>query len=64
MVAYYYRIIDVDDNSIVANSIPTREQAHETLLYYTAEFPHTRFEIESYPDRRISGWGRDPDLYE
>ena len=59
----YYRIIDTTSNEIVANGIGREEQAWETLYFYRTEYPDCEFEIERYADRRVSGWGRDPEVH-
>ena len=43
-----YRIIDCDDDSIVANGIPTNSQAAQVLEQYQINYPDCEFIIESY----------------
>ena len=43
-----YRIIDLDDDSIVASGIPTPQQARITLVQYQLDYPNTAFEIDTY----------------
>ena len=57
-----YRIIDTDDNSIVAEGM-SYAQAQETVQFYTQDNPNTVFEIESYTRYLVKGMGRDPDLH-
>ena len=42
-----YRIIDTDDNSIVAEGM-SYAQAQETVQFYTQDNPNTVFEIEDH----------------
>jgi len=59
----HYRIIDGDDNSIVAQGM-TYEEATTALYFYEQDHPHTKFIIESYPVSSVKpGFGRDPDLH-
>ena len=60
----YYRIIDTDRcGQILANRIPTYEQAHEVLLLLQKDFPTSVLDIESYTITTVKGLGRDPDLH-
>jgi len=61
----YYRIVDMDDAcQILANAIPTLEQAQEILHFLKNDYPDSNFEIESYSVSGVKpGFGRDPDLH-
>jgi hypothetical protein len=43
-----YRIIDLDDNAIVAMGISTLALAQLTLATYQLNYPQCEFEIEKY----------------
>jgi len=43
-----YRIIDLDDDSIVANGIPTNLQAQQVLEQYQLNYPDCEFIIDAY----------------
>ena len=59
-----YRIIDETTNTIVAESISTREHAYDTLSFYQLDYPSHAFTIESYSRSSVKpGFGRDPDLH-
>ena len=59
----HYRIIDLGDNTIVAQGM-TAEEANTALYFYTQDYPHTQFTIESYSQSSVKpGFGRDPDLH-
>jgi hypothetical protein len=59
-----YRIIDETTNTIVAESMSSREHAYETLTFYTLDYPTHTFAIESYSRSSVKpGFGRDPDLH-
>jgi len=61
----FYRIIDTDRcGQILAESIPTWEQAEEILHFLRLDYPDCAFEIESYNKSLVKpGFGRDPDLH-
>ena len=61
----YYRIIDRDlCGQILANSVPTLEQAQEILHFLQKDYPDADLEIESYLVSAVKpGFGRDPDLH-
>jgi hypothetical protein len=61
----YYRIVDTDRTSqILANAIPSYEQAFEILQFLQKDYPDSCFEIESYTHNHVKpGFGRDPDLH-
>lgn len=64
MIITLYRIVDVNTNTTVADSIEDYDFARETLHFYTLDYPNTRFEIESYTRNTVKpGFGRDPDLH-
>jgi|MEHZ01.5.fsa_nt_MEHZ011510443.1_8 hypothetical protein len=44
----YYRVIDLDTDSIVANSISTLVLAEQTLEQYELDYPKCKFEIQTY----------------
>jgi hypothetical protein len=43
-----YRIIDLDDDAIVASGIQTIALARQTLEQYQLDYPECEFEIEKY----------------
>ena len=60
----YYRIIDrLECGQILAESIPTQEQAQEVLHFLQLDFPEAELEIETYTKSTVRGLGRDPDLH-
>ena len=60
----YYRVIDTDRcGQILANGIPTLEQAHEVLHFLKKDYPECELAIESYTRPTVKGLGRDPDLH-
>ena len=61
----YYRVIDTSKcGQILANSVPTLEQAQEILHFLEKDYPGTKLEIESYQVSGVKpGFGRDPDLH-
>jgi hypothetical protein len=58
-----YRIYDHTTQNILANAIPTLEQAHEVLHFLQQDAPGNELEIESYTKSSVKGLGRDPDLH-
>lgn len=60
----YYRIIDLDRcGQILANAIPTYEQALEVLHFLKKDYPECDLAIEEYRKPTVKGLGRDPDLH-
>ena len=60
----YYRIIDLDRcGQILANAIPTHEQALEVLHFLQLDYPELDLAIEEYTKPTVRGLGRDPDLH-
>ena len=60
----YYRIVDIQTNEIVANSIPTANQAQEVMHFYCRDYPKNKFVVEEYQQSSVkSGFGRDSDLH-
>lgn len=60
----YYRVIDITEcGQILANAIPTLEQAHTVLHFLQLDYPDSSLEIESYAKPTVKGLGRDPDLH-
>ena len=43
-----YRIIDLDDDRIVASGISSRTLAQQTLEQYQLNYPRCKFEIDTY----------------
>ena len=58
-----YRIYDHTTHNLLANGIPTLEQAHEVLHFLQQDTPGNELEIESYTTYTVKGLGRDPDLH-
>ena len=60
-----YRIIDtLRCGQILANAIPTYDQAFEILTFLKRDHPECDLEIESYQQSAVRpGFGRDPDLH-
>jgi hypothetical protein len=59
----YYRIVDDTDDRIVAQNM-SYDQARSTLELYRADYPESKFSIESYASATIhKTLDRDPDLY-
>ena len=48
---------------MLANAIPTYEQAYTVLGHLKLEFPDNELEIEKYTRATVKGLGRDPDLH-
>ena len=44
----YYRLIDLDTDSIVANGIHSLVVAEQTLRVFALEYPKCKFEIQTY----------------
>lgn len=61
----YYRVVDTGKCSqILANAIPTAEQAQEIMHFLQKDYPRADLEIESYSKSGVRpGFGRDPDLH-
>ena len=61
----FYRIIDTAHcGQILAESIPTQEQAQEVLHFLELDHPEIELAIESYTKSTVKpGFGRDPDLH-
>ena len=61
----YYRVIDTSRcGQILANAVPTQEQAQEILHFLEKDYPGTKLAIESYQVSGVKpGFGRDPDLH-
>jgi len=61
----YYRVIDNSRcGQILANAVPTQEQAQEILHFLQKDYPSADLEIESYQQSTVRpGFGRDPDLH-
>lgn len=58
-----YRIVDDSDNRIVANNM-SYEQARTTVDLYRADYPDTKFSIETYTQEMShKTLDVDPDLY-
>lgn len=62
----FYRIIDTAHcGQILAESIPTQEQAQEVLHFLELDHPEIELAIESYTKSTVKpGFGRDPDLHQ
>ena len=58
-----YRIHDHTTMNILANGIPTLEQATEVLYFCKQDVPNNDIEIETYTKSSVKGLGRDPDLH-
>lgn len=64
MASTYWRIIDLTEDTIRAESLPDLAFAQETLEFLKRDFPFNQFEIEKYTrSPQKPGFGRDPDLY-
>ena len=64
MSATYYRIIDVTEDRIVAQGIPSQEEVSTVLYFLEQDHPDSQFEVEAYSVSRVKpGFGRDPDLH-
>jgi len=58
-----YRVIDRERNEIVANGLPSYEEAYTIASMYEVDYPSTGFEVESYTHYTVKGLGRDPELH-
>ena len=58
-----YRIYDHTEQNMLANAIPTYEQAYTVLGHLKLEFPTNELEIEHYTRATVKGLDRDPDLH-
>lgn len=59
-----YRIYDVTDDEILAEGIPSEEQAREALALLQLNYPHNQLELEVRTTNTVRpGFGRDPDLH-
>ena len=59
-----YRIVIERTGETIANSLNTREEAHQLLYFLELDHPHEDLIIESYPYSTVKpGFGRDPDLH-
>jgi len=59
----HYRIIDLEEDRIVAQGITEYAHAHEIVDMYKLDYPTGSFEIQSYTHYTVTGLGRDPDLH-
>ena len=48
---------------MLANAIPTYEQAYTVLEHLKLDYPNNELEIETYTVKTVRGLGRDPDLH-
>lgn len=64
MANTYWRIIDLTEDCIRAESLPDLQFAQETLSFLQRDFPFNEFTIERYTRSSVKpGFGRDPDLH-
>ena len=62
-MATLYRIYDHTELNMLANAIPTYEQAYTVLEHLKLDYPNNELEIETYTVKTVRGLGRDPDLH-